>query len=650
VLTSRTPGGFPNFKLAEVNDGWAALFVPATGGTGLDIVTSFNASIRIFRRENGGAVLDQELVNGGTGINSVSPAIVRLNDDGDGIGLATIDGDGDLLIARRGGDGRFAWREQIPLGPGYLSEIASADLDGDGRSEIAVLEAFGQVPSPTAALRDGFYRLRVLRQNAGGNYEAWREIGMAGQFPGNPAHLSGGIPLPGPVGGDYLWVSLNGRAWGISGAGPALSVGAVVDGVGDGPVAWGEVPRGPLSVGTWTVFPTAAGLAPPDGDLTAATLIGADGVLPLPDSGVIALVARHAGPGPAGERIRLEWAGGSVDGVARESLEPEGPAASWSLVPGATSFTDSTAVPDARYRYRLIASGFSAATLEVTVQPTNPIVESTWDGRRLILSWGRPIRSGESSRLIVVPVGGSPSGAPLPEAVASSLLDPDGRRLIVELAPGLEPGAPYRLELLGYRSASNLALAGADARADFVAVPAEDRTLRLVRVVGVDATTLVVELAPGAPLVPSASNFEIVEGPAVTGAVRETGTRVRLTLAAPLPGGDQQVRLGPGALGPGGETVRPGEGDVLPFRTAPVVFPNPARPGAAAVTFEWLPFPSRVTLRDLGGREIWSADTGAGGSATWPLRGADGAPVAPGIYLWQVEGSANFSGKLAVLR
>ncbi|TPW12112.1 MAG: hypothetical protein FD129_1529, partial [bacterium] len=141
VYTSRMPGGFPNFKLVEIDEGWAATFIPAASGEGLDIVTSFNTEIRIFRRDQGDAVLDQSLMNPSNGLNNISPAIVRLNDDDGGVGLATVDGDGDLLIARRVADGRFAWRQTLRLGPGFLGDLAATDLDGDGRSELAVIEA-----------------------------------------------------------------------------------------------------------------------------------------------------------------------------------------------------------------------------------------------------------------------------------------------------------------------------------------------------------------------------------------------------------------------------------------------------------------------------------------------------------------------------
>jgi len=648
VFTSRMPGGFPNFKLAEISDGWAALFIPSAGGIGLDIVTSFNTSIRIFRRQESGVVQDQELANPGTGINSISPAIVRLNDDGDGIGLATIDGDGDLLIARRGGDGRFAWSETIALGPSFLSEIAAADLDGDGRSEIALIEAIGDVPSPTVALRDGFYRLRVLRRGEDGGYHTWRQLAVAGQFPGNPVHLEGGIPRP--SGGDYLWMSLGGRAYRLSESGGSLSVDAVVEGVGDGPPAWGLVSSGPVT-SPWTIFPTAAGITPPDDDLVSATLI-TDATLPpgSADSGVIALVARYVGAGPNGARIRLEWAGGAVDAVVRERIGSFELPVIRSHVQGTTTFTDSTAMPDAHYRYRLLDDAETSASIDVTVQPTNPIVQSQWDGRRLILTWTRAIRATESARLLVVPAG-APSGAtPVEEAVASSLLDSDGRRLIVELAPGLTPGGAYRLEMSGYVSASNLVLEGADAVADFTASGAEDDGLRLVRVIAVNNTTLIVELSPGAPASPAASHFEIVDGPAVVAAVRESDTRVRLTLMEPMSGRDQRIRLLPGAVGPEGETVHSGAADVLPFRLGPVAYPNPARAGAPFVRFDWLPYPARVRVRDLAGREIWSGDADAEGSASWPLAGSVGGGVAPGVYLWQVDGHESYGGKLAVLR
>ncbi|HEX7878985.1 MAG TPA: VCBS repeat-containing protein, partial [Candidatus Eisenbacteria bacterium] len=408
VYSARISGGFPTFKLAEINDGWAALFIPAASGTGLDVVTSFNTSIRIFRREAGGVVLDQELMQTGNGINTISPGIVKLKDSGDGLGLATVDGDGDLLIARRGGDGRFTWQQTIRLGPDYLPGIAAADLDGDGTSEIAVVEAVGEVPSPTAGLRDGYYRLRILRPGEDGDYHPWQELGVTGQFPGNAVHLDGGIPRTRSGEGECVWATLNGRAWRLALDEGQLAVDTLVDDVGDGPLAWGLVGEG-LDTQAWTIFPTRPGVSPPDDDLVSATLVGRFPSVPFhPMSPLLGLEATFVGRSLSGEQIRLAWSGGEVTSVVRipQSLDlPESP---WSrtLPPGATSIVDSTAIAGHRYFYRLSApDGSPLATLDVTASPSNPVVDSSWDGRRLIVRWTHPIRPRESARLVVLPDG-----------------------------------------------------------------------------------------------------------------------------------------------------------------------------------------------------------------------------------------------------
>lgn len=652
VFSSRVPGGFPTFKLAEINDGWAATFIPTAAGAGLDIVTSFNTEVRIHRREANGVILDQALANPSSGINTISPAIVRLKDGaGEGIGLATVDGDGDLIIWRRGVDGRFAWRQTEVLGPGFLGDVAATDLDGDGRSELAVIETIGDVPSPTVALRDGCYRLLVLRQDEEGTYRAWQRLGIAGYFPGNPVNLQGGIPVELGAAAEWLWVTVNGRAWRFAfQAGLRdLHVEALVPEVGDGPMASGGIITAGFRTARLTILPTSAGLAPPDGDLVSAGLLREfEGGEPTARKEVLSLTARHYSQ-QGGDPITLAWIGGRVERIIREPLDNNPPSMEWTIRPHSNSFIDPTPVEGRRYLYRLIqAGGGPEASIAVTVVVANPVTNSEWDGRRLLVEWTRPISMNESSQLMLWRENQVTGQLDIRDGILSTLLDQGGRRLIVELAPGLDPNATHRLELSNFVSDSGLLLAWEDANISFIPT-APGRPLALVRVRSVGATTLLVTLAPGSPVNPSGADFEIVGGPQVLTAAREDDETVRLTLAGAPNGADQQLRLRPSAVGPGGEAVLAGESDVIPFRLAPVAYPNPVRPGNSRVTFDWVPVGSRVTVHDLAGREIWSGDQSESGAISWDLTSGDGQRVAPGVYLYQLDSDPGRLGKLSVI-
>jgi hypothetical protein len=140
-----------------------------------------------------------------------------------------------------------------------------------------------------------------------------------------------------------------------------------------------------------------------------------------------------------------------------------------------------------------------------------------------------------------------------------------------------------------------------------------------------------------------------VGGPPVVAAIREDDETVRLTLGGAPSGADQRLRLRPSAAGPGGEMVRSGESDVIPFRLAPVAYPNPVRPGNARVTFDWVPIGSQVTVHDLAGREIWRGDQSESGAISWDLVGSDGRRIAPGVYLYQIDSDPAQLGKLSII-
>ena len=643
VYSPPPDGGFPTRLVAHSPDAWPARFIPAPDGPGSDIVGSREEEVYVYRKRPGGIEVRQRLTNPTAGGNAVTPRIVALDADGDGrITLATIDADGDLLLWTRDSAGEFTFRQTMNVGVTDLELIAAGDLDGDGRDEIAVVESVTEVPSPTAGLRDGFYRLLVLRFDGEGTLAPWRTTGAAGQFPANPVWIET-CDSDGD-GRAEIWWGITGRLFrvGLDEGGGLVQMGTW-DGTGDGRPALGALVAPGAERPVALVLPMPDDSAPESA--TSPVLVPATGNFEAPALGLSARVVFIPPQESPEVRVELSWSGpaGANWSVTRRALS-SAPIVdrSWGPITG-TSVVDSTARQGGRYAYRVISTGGSPGdSLELIVEivPRNPLVERRVDGPRLILEWLHPVRMSERARLTLDP----------PDRKAESmLLDQGGRRLTVALDGHLDPGQAYSLFLDGFVSESNLDLTGPDARAEFVG-EAPVVPLTLVRARAEDERTVLLEFDPAAPAQWSPDDFTIEPGGVVvSGEARDAGS-LRLHLLAPLARGDYRVRVSIDARGPSGERVIPGQGDEIPLRLFPVLYPNPVRAGHSGVRLEWLPPGAEVHFLTMAGREIWVGAADQGGSLSWDLKDQSGSDVAPGVYLVSIKGFGDELRKLAIIR
>lgn len=644
IYSPMAAGGFPTREVVRSQDAWPARFIPSPDGPGMDVVGSREESVYIFRRNQAGGIeVRQALANPTTGENAITPRIVGLDADGDGrISLATIDAGGELLLWTRNDQGIFAFRQAVATGSSDLELLAAGDLDGDGRSEIAVVESVTDVPSPSVGLKDGFYRLVVYHFSSEGELVPTLLDGAIGQFPSNPVWLD--MYDSDGDGRAEIWWGITGRLYRLrlNDAGGLVQEGTWT-GIGDGSPAVGPLVTVGSSRPSAIVLPA---WQEPGHEVTSSPiLVPMGGHQAIPAAGLQAsIVGQSAGAGDT-LQVKLSWSGpaGASFTVFRNWVGgPQSPDRVW----GPTtelSLIDSTLLAGSRQRYRVIPEeGDSAEAPDLLVrgQAGNPITALELGGRVLSVSWRDPVRASERARLHLDPPD---------QPVESSLITRDGRNVSVTFAAPLHPGRAYSFRLEGYVSDSGLELLGEDARAEFVG-PTPPRSLRLLRARAEDATTLRLDFDPAAPLAWTAGDFLLDPATTVLSAERVDDTSLRLRLAAPLGSGDRTIRLAPGLVGPGGEVVRPGEGDAAPLRLLAVLYPNPVRAGTDRMTADWIPPGTRVHVVTMTGIEVWTGVADEGGRMTWDLRNSAGERVGPGVYLFVINGIKREIQKIAVLR
>lgn len=631
------PGGaYPNRLSWRTTEAWPARFIPAAEGTGLEIVASRDDEIRIYGRSGSELALRQSLKNPTTGSNSITPFIVSgVFERGGPLCLATIDGDGELLVYRRGEDGHFTLLLTRQLGSDNPGLLAAGDIDGDGVDELALVSDVGTFPSPSDGLRDGYFRLQVFHVSAGG-LDLLAQLGASGFFPGNPVALSA-VDLDGDGSREIWWSAgrllyrlyldeghlLLDRSWeGVTAARPAVWERPAAQG-GSRLLYPGDIVAGAVTPGAWFGRSSAADADPQPLGLSVASATQRGGTVEL----------------------ELNWRGQAGVTLARTRLpgpgaptEPELPRVLEGLTGG--RLLDEGLENGASYRYTLVRPGSArvADSLTVVARPANPIRSITRTRGFVIAEWTSPLHALEGATVTVLTAAGAPDTQwplyPTP--------DRDGRRLLIGLPTDLEDRALV-LRVSRYLSDSNLPLRDEDSR---LVVPAATETPRLIlrQATAVEPTRLRLVLDPGAPRQPRPADFALTPE-RVPSRVEVTADGVELSFDTPLAAGAWSVRLLPGLTGPGGEPVQIGEGDAIAFRVGPVVYPNPARPGGS-VRFEGVGPGVRVAVYDLAGRMIWEATTDAAGAATWG--GVAGGDRAPGIYLYRVEGDRPVEGKLAV--
>lgn len=637
VYVAGPEGTFPNRLSWRTTEAWASHFIPAANGVGLEIVASRDDEIRIYGRSGTELALRQTLENTTGGSNSLTPFIVSgVFERGGPLSLATIDGDGELLVYRRGSDGLFAFQYSRPLSSDNSGLLAAGDIDGDGVDELALVSAVGQFPSPSDGLRDGYFRLQVFHVTADG-LDVVAALGASGYFPGNPVALTA-VDLDGD-GSREIWWSAGGllyrlvldegqllldRSWsGVTAARPALWERPASEG-GSRLIYPGDIAAGAVTPGTW--FGSSG---PANADPQPLGL----GISSVRQRG--ALVDLELGWRSGGEvtlaRTRLAGPGGP--------LESEAPRILAGLSGG--RLNDTGLENGGRYRYDLIRAGSTrvADSLTVVVRAENPIRSVTRTGNFVIAEWTFPLHPLEGATVSLLTESGELDAKrplyPTP--------DRDGLRLLIGLPSDIGAG-PLVLRVSRYLSDTNLPLSAEDARLDVpAAVAAPLLTLR--QAVAVDASHVRLLFEPGAPPGATPAAFQLTPSATVLRVLPIPGG-VELEFVAALAGGAWSVRLSPDLIGPGGERVQPGEGDAIAFRVGPVVYPNPLRP-AGTLHFDGVTPGARILVFDLSGRMVWSGATDASGSARW--EGAASSPDrAPGIYFYRVEGDAALTGKIAV--
>lgn len=670
VYSPSEAGGYPDTLVWSSTEAWASRFIPAPSGPGCDIVASRDSAIRIYRRDGGQLALRQVIENPTTGVNTISPEIALLRADPDQrFSLATLDGDNDLIVVTRDGDGAFAPRWSARLEGEFLPLVVAADLDGDGLDEITLVECEGGIPSPAAGLRDGFYRLRIFRAQEDGSFAPWLAgPGAAGYFPGVPVSLDG-FDLDGSGRAD-LWWGVNGTLYRLRLEGGTLGLVESWNSVGTGRPAAGNLET--LSDPGASV---PALIYPGDyrwWDGASGPMFRAAGSPALPR--VVDLRVEETAVRGDLVDVRLSWSGGSPPYELRRSL------ATGQLEPVTTtagimtnSWWDSSLVAGASYAYTMRIPGDRLRWVEplvITARPRDTVTGVVASPGVVEIAWEHPVlATGRAQVLLLAPaeagsagssgtaglfgaVEGGGSAPPETLAVSSALLDQGGNRLRITPAAPLEAGRHYAWEVTGYLSDARLPLTGADAAGEFTLPQATPRlALRSVRLA--DARGLLLEFDPGVPINPDPTLIQVEPGIRLISAVARDATTLLagIDAATPLSGGRAYtVRLLPGLTGPGGELLEQGAGDVLAFRADPVVYPNPIRPTHREVRFDWLSEGSRVRVFSLDGREIWAGECGGAGWLSWDLRDGDGRRVAPGVYLYLIDGAVGLTGKLAVVR
>jgi subtilisin family serine protease len=634
VYSRSSASGFPDELRWSSGEAWPARFIPAPGGTGFDIVASRDAEIRIYRRSGEDLALRQAIPNPTGGLNSISPAIVAVRaGPGLPVTLATVDADDDLIVFDRGSDGLFQSRWSIGLEGDYVNDLVAADLDGDGVDEIIVVEAIGSVSSPAGGLRDGYYQLHAFRRQAGAaGYQEMNDVnlGAAGQFPGNAVALSA---APDPLGGpDRIWWGINGRLY---------------------LVGWNDLRQGVEFLGAWdnvfTGHPASGNLARAGAGSRPATLFPGDS----PERPGTLLVDSPSSPlVPVNLDLRLSGAAPHGTGIAAIfRWNNQAPPFTLSRTSGgatpdfvvsdltATTFQDTTLSTGNDYVYTVSSlGGGPVSSLAVRAVLGNPVVRTVAGLRQADIEWAFPIRSTEEARIEVTGV-----------TVTSATLDRGGTRLLLRFAEPLEPEVLHVFRVTGYRTDPAFSLSPPDSDG-VLALPLPVPSLALSAVRVVDDTHLRLEFEPIVPAEPEPSDFMFEPTLHVIGVSGDGPNALELELdpATPLRAGSYHVRLGPGLSGPGA-VVRSGSGDALAFSVTPVVYPNPAR-GDRPVRFDWLMEGARVTVMDLQGRPVWSGVAGNAGALVWDVRENSGKLLAPGIYLFRIEGLEQTFGKLAIIR
>ncbi len=637
VRIYRAPGSgdYPSQLRWQTGEAWASRFIPRAAGTGHEVVASRDAEVRIYGVQDGDLRLSLTLTNPSSGGNAISPGIAAGDLDGDGrLSLVTLDGDGDLLTWTRSMNGMWESRPALRLTGSFLAPPVLVDLDRDGRDEIALLESVGGLPSPAGGIRDGYYRLSLYRF-VEGMPTPWRDIAVAGYFPGNPVSLDA-VDLD-RDGGQELWLGVRQELHRIELRDGFLAGTGFWSGITPGRMAAGVMPGsgGPRSALYW---PGPSGFGGPVGGPSSGGR-----VLTLPAAGLPALaVTGLRASEPEFSRnavlIRLQW-----DPVG-------GPYTVLRTDPGRTprlvyrgeepAYPD-TLIADFSYVYSVYAGALARpAELAVTATPGNPVVSAGIAGDAFEILWSVPIRPTEQSRIEI-------DG----HDVRSALPDRGGLRLVIHPRTPIEPGGTYRIELYRYLSETNLPLRAPDDLIE-ITVPNPASFLKLVAVRPVDAATLELDLSPAAPIAALSTGFVVEPGIRVRSVERSGETRLRLFLdtATPIRAGRYTVRLAPDLVGPGGERVREGLGDALPFQLSPVAFPNPVRPEHESVRFDWLADGARVTVYDLVGRPVWSGTAGQNGHVVWDLKSVAGRDVSPGAYLYEVDGHFGDRGRIAIVR
>lgn len=641
VYSPGPESAFPTRLQWRTTDAWAAGFIPSPDGLGVDITATRDAELRIYRRQDNTLVVRQTLTNPTTGGNSISPAVVSGIFDSSGrFSLATIDGDGDLLVYERDPGAEFRFAFSLPLGSESNPFVTAGDVDADGISELLLVDTVGRFPSPSDGLRDGFFRLRIctIHEDA---LVVRATLGASGYFPGNTSRVDL-ADLDGD-GRPELWWSAGGWLYRLRLEGRDR---LVLD------RAWSDVPPGrpslfgvagepqlvypilPPEPGT-TAFPSGIRFRVPEAGTATPAVYG-----------LRALSARTA-PG-GGVDITLGWSPRGTTQLSRQELGPDGEplAAERTLAASVDGggYEDRGLERGGRYLYRLRAAvAGDADSLELVAEPGNPRISARYESGYLLAEWTRPIVADEGAGVELLPRDG---GSPVLPGPFFPQLDRGGRRLLVALPDGvIEPGVTS-LRLFGYRSEGNLPLSGDDALIP-LEPEEESATLVLVTAVLTSARTVRVLFAPEAPSLPGPGDFTLSPAASIASVAAHGADEVELTLAAPLVAGAYSLRLAPDLVSPGGARSRSGEGDALAFRVRPLQYPNPVPAGGLA-RFEGLVPGARIHVFDLAGRAVWDGAADGQGVAVWPLADAT-VRVAPGVYLYRIEGLSTVEGKVAVV-